>query len=152
MGKEALEALTITVKRDFHDPETLRAALETLLVVFMYEEHPVCLPSLSEDDSDIQSPSVRIALQKLQDSFIKVSPTTYLRTDYQDPENILMLLECLESPDFYSRLYALQLLSNLIKARPTIIQKCLLSSAVGISRLVVSLNDNREAVRNGTPS
>ena len=60
-----------------------------------------------------------------------------------------MLLECLESPDFYSRLYALQLLSNLIKARPTVIQKYLLSSAVGISRLVASLNDNREAVRNG---
>ena len=31
----------MTVKRDFHDPETLRAALETLLVVFMYEDHPV---------------------------------------------------------------------------------------------------------------
>jgi hypothetical protein len=29
------------MKRDFVDPETLRAALETLLVVFMYEEHPV---------------------------------------------------------------------------------------------------------------
>ena len=60
-----------------------------------------------------------------------------------------MLLECLESPDFYSRLYALQLLSNLLKARPTLIQKCLLSYALGISRLVASLNDNREAVRNG---
>jgi hypothetical protein len=60
-----------------------------------------------------------------------------------------MVLDCLESPDFYSRLYALQLLSNLLKARPTIIQKCLLSSALGISRLVASLNDNREAVRNG---
>jgi hypothetical protein len=59
-------------------------------------------------------------------------------------------LECLESTDFYSRLYALQLLSNLLKARPTVIQKCLLSSATGISRLVVSLNDNREAVRNET--
>ena len=43
MGREALEALTKTVKQDFHDPETLRAALETLLVVFMYEEHPVSL-------------------------------------------------------------------------------------------------------------
>src|SRR5271156_5803639 len=63
-----------------------------------------------------------------------------------------MLLECLESPDFYSRLYSLQLLSNLLKARPTLVQKCLLSSALGISRLVASLNDNREAVRNGTTS
>jgi len=59
-------------------------------------------------------------------------------------------LECLESSDFYSRLYALQLLTNLLKARPALIQKCLLSSALGISRLVASLNDNREAVRNGT--
>lgn len=45
VGKEALETLTKTVKRDFHDPETLRAALETLLVVFMYEEHPVSPPT-----------------------------------------------------------------------------------------------------------
>ena len=59
-------------------------------------------------------------------------------------------MECVESSDFYSRLYALQLLSNLLKARPALIQKCLLSSALGISRLVAGLNDNREAVRNGT--
>jgi len=64
---------------------------------------------------------------------------------------VITLLECLESPDFYSRLYALQLLSNLLKARSALIQKCLLSSALGISRLVASLNDNREAVRNGIP-
>jgi intracellular protein transport protein USO1 len=60
-----------------------------------------------------------------------------------------MLLECLDSPDFYSRLYALQMLSNLLKARPTVIQKCLLTSPLGISRLVASLNDAREEVRNG---
>jgi len=41
VGSHALDALCSTVKRDFHDPETLRAALETLLVVFMYEDHPV---------------------------------------------------------------------------------------------------------------
>jgi len=41
VGREGLEALRTTIKRDFHDPETLRAALETLLLVFMYEEHPV---------------------------------------------------------------------------------------------------------------
>jgi hypothetical protein len=31
------------VKRDFLDAETSRAALETLLVVFMYEDHPVIM-------------------------------------------------------------------------------------------------------------
>ena len=41
VGSLALDALCETVKRDFHDPETLRAALETLLIVFMYEDHPV---------------------------------------------------------------------------------------------------------------
>jgi len=41
VGQEALEALTTTITRDFQDAETLRAALETLLVVFMYEDHPV---------------------------------------------------------------------------------------------------------------
>jgi len=60
-----------------------------------------------------------------------------------------MLLECLQSHDFYSRLYALQLLSNLLKARPSVIQKFLLTSPLGISQLVARLNDPREAVRNG---
>jgi hypothetical protein len=64
-----LEALTTTVTRDFHDPETLRAALETLLVIFMYEDHPV---SVGQFRADRKSPSARIALQKLQDQFIKV--------------------------------------------------------------------------------
>lgn len=41
VGREALEALSTTLKRDFQDAETLRAALETLLVVFMHEDHPV---------------------------------------------------------------------------------------------------------------
>lgn len=67
----------------------------------------------------------------------------------QDNDNVLTLLDCLESPDFYSRLYSLQLLSNLLKARTAFVQKCLLSSPLGISRLVASLSDNREAVRNG---
>jgi hypothetical protein len=69
VGREALEALTTTVKRDFHDAETLRAALETLLVVFMYEEHPVYSLNLC---NNAKAPSIRIALQKLQDTFIKV--------------------------------------------------------------------------------
>jgi hypothetical protein len=44
VGREALDALTAAVKRDFHDPESLRASLETLLVIFMYEDHPVFSP------------------------------------------------------------------------------------------------------------
>jgi hypothetical protein len=46
------------MRRDFHDPETLRAALETLLVIFMYEDHPV-KNSLSLDNLTLYAVSFR---------------------------------------------------------------------------------------------
>ena len=43
---EGIDALIKTVKRDYLDGETLQAALETLLVVFMFDDHPVSVHSI----------------------------------------------------------------------------------------------------------
>lgn len=61
-----------------------------------------------------------------------------------------MLLDLLDTLDFYSRLYALQLLEAIRSARPERTQECIVTAPLGISRLVATLDDRRDAVRNGT--
>lgn len=67
----------------------------------------------------------------------------------QRQENTTVLLDLLESYDFYSRLYSLQLMSAISSARPERTQECVATSPVGVSRLVAVLDDKREAVRSG---
>ncbi|KAF2215713.1 hypothetical protein CERZMDRAFT_56434 [Cercospora zeae-maydis SCOH1-5] len=50
--------------------------------------------------------------------------------------------------DYYSRLYAVQILSAICAARPDRLQECILAAPLGVSRLVGILDDGRDAVRN----
>lgn len=76
-------------------------------------------------------------------------PGRTLKSAKQRQENITVLLDLLESYDFYSRLYSLQLISAISTARPERTQECVGTSPVGVSRLVAVLDDKREAVRSG---
>lgn len=67
----------------------------------------------------------------------------------QRQDNITILLDLLETRDFYSRLYSLQLMSHICSARPERTQECIFTAPLGISRLVSVLTDIREPVRNG---
>ena len=51
--------------------------------------------------------------------------------------------------EFFSRLYALQLISAISTARPERTQECVYTAPLGVSRLVAVLEDKREAVRSG---
>jgi intracellular protein transport protein USO1 len=62
---------------------------------------------------------------------------------------VTILLDLLNVPDFYPRLYSLQLLAAVLSARPQRTQECVLTAPVGIARLVAILDDRREAIRNG---
>jgi len=70
----------------------------------------------------------------------------------QRQDNIKTLLDFLESSDFYSRLYALQLIAAIFSSRPERTQECILAAALGTSRLVATLDDARDPVRNGQSS
>lgn len=59
-----------------------------------------------------------------------------------------MLVDLLEKPDFYSRLYSLQLIRAISQARPQRTQECVLTAPGGIERLVATLDDPRDAIRN----
>ncbi|KAL8726273.1 MAG: hypothetical protein Q9166_006819 [cf. Caloplaca sp. 2 TL-2023] len=116
-----LRNLIRCLNKDLEDVDTTKNTLETLLMLFNPDESS---PEASDD----------IAFW-LADEFT------------QRQENITVLLDLLESYDFYSRLYSLQLISAISTARPERTQECVGTSPVGVSRLVAVLDDKREAVR-----
>ncbi|CAI7673176.1 hypothetical protein N7533_009704 [Penicillium manginii] len=117
-----LRSLISSLRNDGEDVETTKVVLETLLMLFTPDENS---PEASDE----------IALW-LADEF----------TQRQD--NITILLDLLETRDFYSRLYSLQLMSHISSARPERTQECIFTAPLGISRLVNVLTDTREPVRN----
>ena len=122
VASDALRGLIGSLSKDGEDVDTVKVVLETLLMLFNPNENS---PEASEE----------IALW-LADEF----------TQRQD--NITLLLDFLETNDFYSRLYSLQLLSAIQASRTERTEECILSAPLGISRLVAVLDDRRDAVRN----
>ncbi|KAI5283472.1 hypothetical protein KEM54_002107 [Ascosphaera aggregata] len=118
----ALRPLITCLKNDVEDVDTIKIVLETLLMLFAPDENS---PEASDE----------IALW-LADEF----------TQRQD--NITSLLDLLESGDFYSRLYSLQLISSISSARPERTQESIFTAPLGISRLVSLLDEPREPIRN----
>lgn len=91
----------------------------------------------------------------LADEFTQVSTNNGLDFNFlaeltkQRQDNITVLLGLLDSSDFFSRLYSLQLISAISTARPQRTQECVYTAPLGVSRLVAILEDNREAIRTG---
>lgn len=75
---------------------------------------------------------------------------THSLTKRKRQDNITALLDLLDTRDFYSRLYSLQLMFQISSGRPERTQECILTAPLGIPRLVSVLGDAREPVRNGT--
>ncbi|KAG5985116.1 hypothetical protein E4U55_001365 [Claviceps digitariae] len=117
----ALRCLIGSLSKDGDDVDTVKVILETLLLLFNPNKDS---PEASDE-----------VLLWLADEFT------------QRQENITLLLDFVESNDFYSRLYSLQLLSAILSARTERTEECILTAPLGISRLVATLADGREAVR-----
>ena len=122
VASDALRGLIGSLTKDGEDVDTVKVTLETLLMLFNPNESS---PEASEE----------IALW-LADEF----------TQRQD--NITLLLNFLGTNDFYSRLYALQLLSAILSSRTERTEECIYTAPLGISRLVAVLDDKRDAIRN----
>ncbi|KAK4130898.1 hypothetical protein BT67DRAFT_356363, partial [Trichocladium antarcticum] len=119
----ALRSLIGSLSRDGEDVDTVKVALETLLMLF-------------SPDPDSPEASGEIALW-VADEFT------------QRHENIALLLGLLaaDRTDFYSRLYSLQLLSAILSARAERAEECIVNTNEGIPRIVAVLEDPRDAVR-----
>lgn len=118
----SLRGLIGSLSKDGEDVDTVKIVFETLLMLFNPNANS---PEASEE----------IALW-LADEF----------TQRQD--NVTLLLDFLETNDFYSRLYSLQLLSAILSSRTERTEECILTAPLGISRLAAVLDDRREAIRN----
>ncbi|KAI0397177.1 p115 like vesicle tethering protein [Xylariaceae sp. FL0594] len=118
----ALRSLISCLSSDGEDVDTVKVVLETLLMLF-------------NPNQDSPEASEEIALW-LADEFT------------QRQENVTLLLDLLETTDFYSRLYSLQLLVAILSARTERTEECISLAPLGIPRLVAVLDDRREAIRN----
>ncbi|ORX53063.1 hypothetical protein DM01DRAFT_1306029 [Hesseltinella vesiculosa] len=120
VGEKSLPALIKVLRTDYGDVDITKSLLETLTILF------------TPDEQDEQSDSAF----KFTDSFL------------YEPENVTILLDILEEYDFYLRFSTIKLLSVLTGNRCKRIQECLLTSPMGITRLVDLLDDKREIIRN----
>lgn len=68
------------------------------------------------------------------------------------PTPLHTLLTLLTPSHFYLRFFSLQLLGILLANRPQQVQQYVLTSPGGIGRLVETLDDAREIIRNGSCS
>ena len=117
-----MRGLIAGLSKDGEDVDTVKVTLETLLMLF-------------NPDKNSAEASEELALW-IADEFT------------QRQENINLLLDFLDTNDFYSRLYSLQLLSAILSSRTERTEECIFTAPLGISRLVAVLADNRDAIRN----
>ncbi|KAG6092869.1 hypothetical protein E4U14_000518 [Claviceps sp. LM454 group G7] len=117
----ALRCLIGSLSKDGDDVDTVKVILETLLLLFNPNENS---PEASDE-----------VLLWLADEFT------------QRQENITLLLDFVVSTDSYSRLYSLQLLAAILSARTERTEECIFTAPFGISRLVATLADKKDAVR-----
>lgn len=122
VSSSALRGLIGSLSKDGEDVDTVKVVLETLLMLFT-------------PNQDSPEASDEIVLW-LADEFT------------QRQENVTLLLDFLETNDFYSRLYSLQLLGAILSARTERTEECIFTAPLGISRLVAILDDRRDAIRN----
>ncbi|KAK6331538.1 hypothetical protein TWF730_004612 [Orbilia blumenaviensis] len=117
-----LRGLIGTLAKDIDDVDTVKVVLETLINLF------------ASDSQNSDTPD-DIALW-LTDEFT------------QKQENINLLIDLLDKSDFYERLYALRILVALLKNRPDRARDCIYTAPAGIERLIATLEDGREIIRN----
>ncbi|KAF9185570.1 hypothetical protein BGZ51_002554 [Haplosporangium sp. Z 767] len=121
IGTRGVLVLCKVLRQDSMDIDICKAVLETLTV-------------LCQADSDREE-SQEFALEM----------TTAV---LEDANNVAVLLDMLEEYDFYVRFHVVSLLSTLVLNNTTRLQECILTSPMGMSRLMALLDDRREIIRN----
>ncbi|KAF8980053.1 hypothetical protein BGZ46_004681 [Entomortierella lignicola] len=118
IGSRGVSVLCKVLRQDFMDIDISKAVLETLTV-------------LCQGDAD---------REETQDFALEMSNV--------DANNVTTLLDMLEENDFYIRFHVVSLLSTLVLNNSSRLQECILTSPMGMSRLMALLDDRREIIRN----
>ncbi|KAI8909179.1 p115 like vesicle tethering protein [Gorgonomyces haynaldii] len=118
VGTKAMPSLIHCLKNDRMDTDITKASLETL--------NHLC--TKDNDEQDLGS--------MLTEIFIK------------DHQNVALLLDILAEVDFYVRYNCVQFLTTLLNNSRLQFQEAVMTSPMGVSRLIDLLDDHREIIRN----
>lgn len=144
-----LKPLINTLKRDFVDENSVKAILETLLILFIRGDGDDDLTrNWISQQSRLQNgkyPSPLVMKQEKQqaDQFSLWIADAITQSD----ELVHLLIELLETGNFHIRLYTIQLLEAVVSARPTRSRSAIISLPTGVSTLVSLLDDVHEPIR-----
>ncbi|KAJ3161068.1 Vesicle-mediated ER to Golgi transport protein [Geranomyces michiganensis] len=114
------------------DVDIVKASMETLNI-------------LCTAETDAESPNPPSGQSKKGTEDLEIMFTEIFT---KDAGNVTLLLDILEEVDFYVRFYTVQLLNTLFLHSGSRLQDCILTSPLGISRLIDLLDDRREIIRN----
>ncbi|KAH7983079.1 hypothetical protein HPB52_009116 [Rhipicephalus sanguineus] len=128
VGAQGMDALIHILETDRGDGEIIGYALDALSYVISGAEE-------NEEDSQDENAS-----RELGEQFTEI----YIKK----PENVTLLLDLMEEFDFRVRWPAVRLLTGLLVHRAKEVQECVLTSPMGVSRLMDLLSDSREVIRN----
>ncbi|KAF9377653.1 hypothetical protein CPC16_011732 [Podila verticillata] len=121
IGTRGVKVLCKVLQQDYMDVDICKAVLEILTIL--------CQADPNQEES--------------QEFAIDMS-----KAILDDAENVTTLLDILEEYDFYVRFHVVSLLALLVLNDTPRLQECILTSPVGMSRLMALLDDRREIIRN----
>ncbi|KAG0039362.1 hypothetical protein BGZ82_008584 [Podila clonocystis] len=121
IGARGVKVLCKVLQQDYMDVDICKAVLEILTIL--------CQADPNQEDS--------------QDFALDMS-----KAILDDAGNVTTLLDILEEYDFYVRFHVVSLLALLVLNDTPRLQECILTSPVGMSRLMALLDDRREIIRN----
>lgn len=144
-----LKPLLNTLKHDYIDESSVKAILETLLILFIRGDGDNDLTrGWISQQSRLQNgkyPSPLVMKQEKQqvDQFSLWIADAITQSD----ELVHLVIRLLDTGNFHIRLYTIQLLEAVVSARPTRSRNAITSLPTGISTLVSLLDDIHEPVR-----
>ncbi|KAI9100461.1 p115 like vesicle tethering protein [Phlyctochytrium arcticum] len=124
VGTKGMPVLIKVLREDRADVDILKATIETLNVLCALDS----AQGEKEDPNDLG--------------------VMFTEIYTKEPSNVTLLLDVLEEVDFYVRFTTVQLLGTLLQNTGHRLQECILTSPMGVSRLIDLLDDRREIIRN----
>ncbi|KAJ3167303.1 Vesicle-mediated ER to Golgi transport protein [Geranomyces variabilis] len=132
VGTRGMPVLINVLRNDRMDVDIVKASMETLNI-------------LCTAEPDAESPTSPNSQPKKETEDLEIMFTEIFT---KDAGNVTLLLDILEEVDFYVRFYTVQLLNTLLLHSGSRLQDCILTSPLGVSRLIDLLDDRREIIRN----
>lgn len=145
-----LRGLINTLKTFTIDTEIVKACLETLLILFIRGEGDDDMTrSWISQQSRVQNGKYPSPLLMKEESNTIDQFSLWIADEVtQEDGTISLILSLLDNPDFYVRMYTLQLLEALVSMRPLRAKEAVLHAPLGISSLIQVLEDTHDPVRN----